>query len=39
MGLYALGLILGPVIGHIAGIFIAVYSTWRWVSWPPASPR
>ncbi|KAL2825764.1 major facilitator superfamily domain-containing protein [Aspergillus cavernicola] len=33
MGVYTPGPLLGPVIGLIAGSFIAQYLTWRWVLW------
>jgi MFS family permease len=33
MGIYNLASILGPVLGPVAGGWIAQYSTWRWVFW------
>lgn len=33
MGLYAMGPLLGPAIGPIAGAWIAQQTTWRWMFW------
>lgn len=33
MGLYAMGPLLGPAIGPIAGAWIAQTTTWRWMFW------
>ncbi|KAI1380219.1 MFS general substrate transporter [Hypoxylon crocopeplum] len=33
VGIYSLAPLLGPVVGPIAGGFIAEKSTWRWVFW------
>lgn len=33
MALYSMAPLLGPVIGPIAGAWIAQKSTWRWVFW------
>ncbi|EXJ89220.1 mitogen-activated protein kinase kinase kinase [Capronia epimyces CBS 606.96] len=33
MGIYTLTPVLGPVMGPLAGGWIAEYTTWRWVFW------
>jgi multidrug resistance protein len=33
MGLYAMGPLLGPAIGPVAGAWIAQKATWRWMFW------
>ena len=33
VALYSLAPLLGPVVGPIAGAWIAERSTWRWVFW------
>jgi multidrug resistance protein len=33
MGLYAMGPLLGPAIGPIAGAWIAQLTSWRWMFW------
>jgi multidrug resistance protein len=36
MGLYAMGPLLGPAIGPIAGAWIAQSTSWRWMFWATA---